>query len=120
MKVFKFGGASVKDAHAVKNVADILKQFSNDNIIVVVSAMGKVTNALERLVNAVYYKKDKPSLVLNEIKEYHFDIIEQLFPDKNHSLYNEITNTFVELDWAIEEEPSSDYNFEYDKIVLRF
>ena len=117
MKVFKFGGASVKDADAVKNVANILKLFPNDNIIVVVSAMGKITNALERLVNTFYYKKENPSIVLEEIKAFHFDIINQLFPNKNHSIYDEINNTFVELDWAIEEEPTLDYNFEYDKIV---
>ncbi len=117
MKVFKFGGASVKDADAVKNVVSILKHFSNDNIIVVVSAMGKVTNSLERLVNAVFYKKENPADILNEIKKYHFDIIEQLFPDKTHPVYDEISNTFVELDWAIEEEPNSDYDFEYDKMV---
>ncbi len=117
MKVFKFGGASVKDADAVRNVANILKRFPNENIIVVVSAMGKITNALERLVNAVYYKKENPSAVLDEIKAYHFNVINQLFPNKSHSIYNEINNTFVELDWAIEEEPTLDYNFEYDKIV---
>ncbi len=117
MKVFKFGGASVKDADAVKNVVSILKQFPADNILVVVSAMGKVTNALERLVNAVYYKKENPADVLNEIKKYHFDIIEQLFPNKNNPVYDEINNTFVELDWAIEEEPNANYDFEYDKIV---
>jgi aspartate kinase len=117
MKVFKFGGASVKDAAAVKNVADILRFFPNENIIVVVSAMGKITNALERLTNAFFYRKEDPILVLDEIKKYHFDIIEQLFEDKNHPVYNEISNTFVELDWAIEEEPSPDYNYDYDKIV---
>ncbi len=117
MKVFKFGGASVKDAEAVKNVLSILKRFPNENIIVVVSAMGKVTNALERLVNSLYYKKENPSDVLDEIKKYHFDIINQLFPDKNNPVYDEISNTFVELDWAIEEEAISNYDFEYDKIV---
>ena len=117
MKVFKFGGASVKDADGVKNVASILKRYPDENIIVVVSAMGKITNALERLVNAVYYKKEKPLAILEDIKSYHFDIINQLFPSKKHSIYNEINNTFVELDWAIEEEPTLDYNFEYDKIV---
>jgi aspartate kinase len=117
MKIFKFGGASVKDAISVKNVADILKRFPNENIVVVISAMGKVTNALERLVNASFYKKENAIDVLNEIKKYHFDIIGQLFPDKNHPVYTEISNTFVELDWAIEEEPTADYNHEYDKIV---
>lgn len=117
MKVFKFGGASVKDANAVKNVATVLKRFPNENIIVVVSAMGKVTNALERLTDAVFLKKGNPQTILNEIKKYHFDITEELFPNKNHAVYTELNNTFVELDWAVEDEPTPDYNYEYDKIV---
>jgi len=124
MKVFKFGGASVKDAEAVKNVATILKQYPNENIVVVVSAMGKMTNALERLTNAFFYagenktsEKNSASAILEEIKKYHFDIIEQLFPDKHHAIYNEINNAFVELDWAIEEKPSHCYEHEYDQIV---
>ena len=117
MKVFKFGGASVKDASAVKNVAGILKGFPNENIVVVISAMGKVTNSLERLTNAIFYKQGNALPILEEIKKYHFDILEQLFPDKSNSIYNEISNTFVELDWAIEEEPTPNYNFDYDKIV---
>lgn len=122
MKVFKFGGASVKDAKAVKNVASILQRFPNENIIVVVSAMGKVTNALERLTDAVFYRegastKEDPNTVLAEIKKYHFDIVAELFPDKNHPIYNELNNTFVELDWAAEDETTQNYNYEYDKIV---
>jgi aspartate kinase len=117
MRIFKFGGASVKDANAVKNVANIIQRFPNENSIVIVSAMGKVTNALERLTDAFFYKKENAAIVLNEIKKYHFDIIEQLFPDKNHDIYNEINNTFVELDWAIEDEPTHEYNHEYDQIV---
>jgi aspartate kinase len=117
MKTFKFGGASVKDAAAVRNVANILKFFPEESIIVVISAMGKVTNALERLTDAFYFKKENAEEVLQEIKKYHFGIIEELFPNKNHPVYNEINNTFVELDWAIEEEPSPDYNYDYDKIV---
>ena len=117
MKVFKFGGASVKDAKAVENVADILKFFPGESIIVVASAMGKITNALERLTDAIFYKKEDAATVLAEIKNYHFDIIGQLFPDKNDAIYNEISNTFVELDWAVDDEPTENYNYEYDKIV---
>lgn len=117
MKVFKFGGASVKDAKAVKNVAEILKFFPKENILVVVSAMGKTTNALERLTDAVFYKKENAVVVLNEIKKYHFDILSELFPSKDHPIHNEISNTFVELDWAAEDEPTENYNYEYDKIV---
>lgn len=123
MKVFKFGGASVKDANGVRNVATILKRYPNENIVVVVSAMGKVTNALERLTDAYFYASEKKQnqedavSVLNEIKKYHFNIIEQLFPDKQHPIYNEINNAFVELDWAIEEEATHSYDYEYDQIV---
>lgn len=124
MKVFKFGGASVKDAEAVKNVASILQHFQNDKIVVVMSAMGKMTNSLERLTDAFFCpekigisKKSGATKILNEIKKYHFDMLEELFPNKNYSIYNEISNTFVELDWAIEEEPTHSYNQEYDKIV---
>jgi aspartate kinase len=117
MRVFKFGGASVKSADAVRNVASILKRFPDENIIVVVSAMGKTTNALEELTDAFFYGKGDAVKKLEEIKKFHFDIIEQLFPDKNHPVYNEISNTFVELDWAIEDEPTHSYNHEYDQVV---
>lgn len=117
MKVFKFGGASVKDANAVKNVGRILNLFPNEDIIVVISAMGKVTNALERLTDAFFYKKENASDVLNEIKKYHFDIVDQLFSNKQHPIYDELNNTFVELEWAIEDEPTHSYNHEYDQIV---
>lgn len=117
MKVFKFGGASVKSAEAVRNVANILRRFPNESIIVVVSAMGKTTNALEALTDAYFYGKGNAVQLLEDIKKFHFDIIGQLFPDKSHVVYNEISNTFVELDWAIEDEPTHAYNHEYDQIV---
>lgn len=117
MNVFKFGGASVKDAESVKNVAHILKRFAPGNTMVVISAMGKVTNALEQLADAVFYKKGNATTILEEIKKYHFEIIKQLFPSPQHPVYNEIDNTFVELHWAIEDEITENYNYEYDKIV---
>lgn len=117
MKVFKFGGASVKDAAAVKNVAGILKRFAGEELIVVVSAMGKTTNALERLTDAFFYKKEDPSAILDEIKKYHFDILGQLFENRNHPIFDELHNTFVELDWAIEDEATHSYDCEYDQIV---
>ncbi len=117
MQVFKFGGASVKDADAVKNVSEIVKQYALQNTIVVISAMGKTTNALEKLVDAWFYKKADPEKLLNEIKEYHFNIVKQLFTASDHPFYNDLENTFVELNWIIEEAPSSNYNKEYDQIV---
>jgi aspartate kinase len=117
MKVFKFGGASVKDAAAVKNAATVLKRFPGDNLTVVISAMGKTTNALERLTDAYFYKKENAEVVLEEIKKYHFDIVTELFEDKHHPFFTELENTFVELNWAIEDEATHEYNHEYDQIV---
>lgn len=117
MQVFKFGGASVKDAGSVKNVADVLKQFPQQKLCIVISAMGKTTNALENLVNAFYHKTENAESILEEIKQFHLNICRDLFPNSNHKIYTELENTFVELYWAIEDEPTHSYNFEYDQIV---
>lgn len=117
MQVFKFGGASVKDANAVKNVGDVLKFFPNEKICVVISAMGKTTNALERLTDAFFYKNGNAELILEEIKSFHFSICKELFQNPSHPIFNELENTFVELHWAIEDAPTHGYDFEYDQIV---
>jgi aspartate kinase len=117
MQVFKFGGASVKDAQGVKNVAEVLKQFPNQKIAVVVSAMGKTTNSLERLAKAFFYKTENADIILEEIKKYHVDICHHLFANSSHPIFIELENTFVELYWAIEDEPTHSFDFEYDQIV---
>lgn len=117
MKVFKFGGASVKDSAAVKNVAGILKRFPSEKLVVVVSAMGKTTNNLERLVESLFFKKEDPQKVLGEIRSYHFKIINELFPDAKDEVYTLVHNSFVELEWALEGEPEYGYDQEYDQIV---
>lgn len=117
MRVFKFGGASVKNSDAVKNVASILKLFPKEQIVVVISAMGKTTNALERLTNACFNERTAIASILTEIKDYHFDILKGLFPDSKHPVYTEIANSFVELDWASEDPPILSYDQTYDQIV---
>lgn len=117
MQVFKFGGASVKDADSVKNVASILKKFATEPTAVVISAMGKITNKLESLANAYFYKDGDVLAILDEVKQYHLDLLEQLFESKNNAVYNEVENVFVELLWILEEEPSFSYNHHYDQIV---
>ena len=117
MKVFKFGGASVKDAVSVRNVASVLKRFPDEKIIVVISAMGKTTNALEKLTDAFFYKKENPVAVLEEIKKYHFDIINELFSDTSHLIYSDVQHIFLSLGKAISAQPSGNYNKEYDQIV---
>jgi len=117
MKVFKFGGASVKDADSVRNVAAVLKRFPDATIMVVISAMGKITNALEKLVDAFYYKNGNQYVVLEEIKKYHFDIIKILFPTASHSVYANVAKTFQGIESYIGRTPSENYNKEYDQVV---
>ena len=116
MKVFKFGGASVKDAQGVKNLVQILKKYQNDMPLVVVSAMGKTTNALEEVAKAFYLKQDDTFKLLEKVKTFHQGILEDLFP-KNHSVFDAVTNLFVEVEWALEDEPRPEYPYEYDQIV---
>ncbi len=117
MQVFKFGGASVKDADGIKNVAEVLKQFPKKKLCVVISAMGKTTNALERLTKAFFYKTENAEKILEEIKQAHYTICKNLFTNPSHSIYTDLENTFVELHWSIEDEPTHSYDFEYDQIV---
>ena len=117
MRVFKFGGASVKDAEAVKNVASILSMFSDEEVVVVVSAMGKMTNSLEKVVDAYFNKNENIKDLINAVKIFHSDIIDNLGFTNNHPLRAEVENSFVEIDWLIEEEPSKGYAFAYDQIV---
>lgn len=116
MQVFKFGGASVKDAAGIKNLGEILKAHQAQPLLVVVSAMGKTTNALEKLAESYFNQTDDVHEVFEEIKNYHFEIIHQLFDEEN-PVFDEVNNTFVEIDWIIEDEPVDEYNFIYDQIV---
>jgi aspartate kinase len=116
MKVFKFGGASVKNAEAIKNVANILKNYQEESLIIVISAMGKTTNALEKVVESFVKKDGKSFDILNEIKQTHYDVIKDLFGE-NHEVYTDVNDTFVEIEWALEDEPHEDYDYNYDQIV---
>jgi aspartate kinase len=116
MKVFKFGGASVKDANGIKNLALILEQNRKHNPVVIISAMGKTTNDLEQVARSFYLKKDDAFEKINKVKAFHRSILTELFP-KNHSIFDAVTNLFVEVEWALEDEPRPEYPYEYDQIV---
>jgi len=117
MKVFKFGGASVKDAASIKNVADILALFKNEQLVIVISAMGKTTNALEKVVNAYFEKDEKLRDYVEEVRNYHIKILDDLGFKPEHKIYKDLDVAFVEIDWILEEEPSRGYAFAYDQIV---
>ncbi|MAZ30735.1 MAG: aspartate kinase [Flavobacteriales bacterium] len=116
MKVFKFGGASVKDAESVKNISTVLDQFRSESIIVVVSAMGKTTNVLEEVARSYFLRQLDVFEKLDLVKEFHEAILLELFPAK-HPIFDEVSNLFVEIEWALEEEPRPEYSYEYDQIV---
>lgn len=114
MQVFKFGGASVKDSKGVKNVALILQKFTDQNLVVVVSAMGKTTNALERVLSAFQSSADYLH-ELSLLKEYHSDIMKDLFPS-DHIIWKVIDD-----EWrTTERKLKADYDEpdqRYDQVV---
>ncbi len=116
MKVFKFGGASVNSATAVENVADILQHFRSDNIVVVVSAMGKTTNDLESLFYACLYANPEKESIFNKITDYHNQIAKSLFADKNHTIFEELDTILKELR-HISHNKITDQNSFYAQVV---
>lgn len=118
MKVFKFGGASVKDVDGVKNVASILKKYGNDKLMVIISAMGKTTNKLEELVAAYLKDSEKRFEILAEIRTFHFDILKGLFEDEKNPVFNELENLFLEIECQLEDRLNKqDPDFVYDQLV---
>lgn len=117
IKVFKFGGASVKDADSVRNVLKVLELFRGEKIAVVISAMGKMTNALEKLLHAYYYGTDLIEQEFNTIRDYHLKIMGDLFPDKSHEIYSDVEETLGYLKSWLDNPHSDNYDYEYDQIV---
>lgn len=119
MRVFKFGGASVKDAEGVRNLSRILSSFKDEVLVVVISAMGKTTNALEKVAAAYYKNENGASDYLKEVKDFHLQIISDLKFKSPGEIKKGIDAVFVEMEWAMEEETarSKGYAFAYDQLV---
>ncbi len=117
-KVFKFGGASLRDADAIRHVGNILQKFAGQRLIIVVSAMGKTTNALEEVANS-FWQGDATSAKekLDAIHRAATTIIEELFAEVPPELTASINDLFVSVEWALDEEPNPEYDFDYDQIV---
>jgi len=115
MKVYKFGGASVKDAKSVKNVARVLKNQNFEQCLLVVSAFGKTTNALEKVVEKYFAAEDYKQEIF-DIKKNHLDIAKDLFP-KNHKIFDEIEDFFTDIESFLRRTRSPKYNFVYDQVV---
>ena len=95
-KIFKFGGASIKDADSIRNVGEIVKKNFSPDLILVVSALGKTTNALEEIANSYFTKKENTETLFTSLKEKHFSICKNLFPE-NHDVFAALNNCFVEI-----------------------
>lgn len=116
MKVFKFGGASLKDAAGVKNVASILQRYKTESLVIIVSAMGKTTNALEAVIDAHVKQTGKAQELYHKLKEHHYAIMRELF-DEGDEVFSHVNDTFVEGEWVLEDKPSDNYDYQYDQIV---
>ena len=116
LKVFKFGGASVKNEEGVSNVINILKGHKKEKIVAVVSATGKTTNALEEVVKSYFNQKGNADQLLQGIKDEHIKIMDAL-GILNEETFVDLSDTFVEIDWMIEDEVPDEYNYIYDQIV---
>ncbi|MCC7246561.1 MAG: aspartate kinase [Saprospiraceae bacterium] len=116
MRVFKFGGASLKDADGVKNVASILQRYKGESLVVIVSAMGKTTNALEDVINAHAKQTGQAQELYNALKEKHYAIMRDLF-DEGDDAFAQVHDAFVEGEWVLDEAPNDNYDYMYDQIV---
>jgi aspartate kinase len=117
MKIFKFGGASVKNAKSIKNVVRVLKNEGLNNKLVVISAMGKMTNAFEKIVNSYCDKKEDLSKKISEARDFHYTILNDLFPNKSHPIFTTVEQIFVQMSGFMAQNTSKDYNYIYDQIV---
>jgi aspartate kinase len=117
MKIFKFGGASVKDASGVKNVASVLEKTGHENTLIIISAMGKTTNALEEVIKNYVEKSNELNASVQEVRKYHQQILLDLFKDEYHEVFFEINAHFDDLEYFLRSNKSPNYNFVYDQIV---
>jgi aspartate kinase len=117
MRVFKFGGASVKDAEGVKNVYDVLQKVGYEDVLLVVSAMGKTTNALEAVIKDYFDKSAALQASVQEVKKYHNQILLDLFEDDKNEAFSAVKAHFLDLEYFLTHNKSPNYNFVYDQVV---
>ena len=118
MKIFKFGGASVNSVDRIKSMADIVNLYANDNLVIIVSAMGKTTNALEKVSESFYNNKLEESIGLfNNIKQQHITTAKYLLVTKLTACLEQLNQFFTEVEWLLHDKPVRQYDYYYDQIV---
>lgn len=117
MEIYKFGGASVKDAEGVRNIANIIRQMKLRKAVVIISAMGKMTNAFEKIVNSYFEKSETLKEEIDFVKIFHNKIIADLFHNQNHPVFSEIKLILGKIDLFLSRNKSKNYDFIYDQVV---
>lgn len=117
MRIFKFGGASVKDADGVKNVASVLEKVGHQDTLLVISAMGKTTNSLETVIKNYFENSGELNASIQEVRKYHNQILLDLFEDEDHDAFFAVNSLFNDLEYFIRSNKSPNYNFVYDQVV---
>ncbi|MCF3108506.1 aspartate kinase [Niabella sp. CC-SYL272] len=118
MKVYKFGGASVNSAERVSNVATILERFPDEELVIVISAMGKTTNALEKVVHAYYdHKKEEALQLFDEIKRQHITTAKYLLVTHYLACEARLKDFFTEVEWMMHDQPVREFDYYYDQVV---
>ena len=117
MKIFKFGGASVKDAEGVKNVATVITKCDEKNLVIVISAMGKMTNALEKVVDSYFKSPETLELAIDEVLQFHINLSVDIFENKQHPIFNDIKELLDGLRGFLKTNKSTNHAFVYDQVV---
>lgn len=117
MQILKFGGASVRDADGVRNLEKVLQHVGTEKTLIVISAMGKTTNALEKVIEHYFNSKHELQSSIQDVKKYHNGILLELFENESHEVFKVVTRLFRELSEFFDRNKSPDYSFVYDQTI---
>lgn len=118
MKVFKFGGASINSFERIKNTGRIIDSYKDEKLLIIISAMGKTTNALEKVVDAFFEERKEDALALFEkVKESHLNLVKYLFTLHWQAAENNLKEFFTEVEWLLHDKPVKGYDYYYDQVV---
>jgi aspartate kinase len=117
MQILKFGGASVKDADGVRNLEKVLNIVGTKKTLIVISAMGKTTNAMEKVIDHYFNSKHQLQSSIQDVKKYHNAILLDLFENESHEVFKVVSNLFQELSDFFSRNKSPDYSFVYDQTI---
>ena len=118
MQVFKFGGASVSSTERIQQAGNILQSYKGEQLLIVISAMGKTTNALEKVAEAFYNNKKEEALQLFEaIKQSHLTLAKYLLVTTYNETLEQLVNFFTEVEWLLHDKPVRGFDYYYDQVV---